>query len=678
MTDRTADDGLDVATRIEKAAEMAVAGATDEAEALCDDILAAHPNLAPAHYVKGLVAFKKGDARTAEAAIERAIAGGAAPADWYRMLGLAKLERGALAEAARAFENALLRDPGDALAEVGLGDVLAARGRWREAASRYRRALDRQPDDPGILEKLGIALHCTERWQEAIAPLARAAALAPTASAFRSLGAALADCGRLGEAIAAFDSSLRLEPDSNEACVGLYGLLQTACDWSRMADLEHRIDAMNAEHLARNAPAPEPPLSNVGRCDDPAKNLAVARSWSKRIAEETARSGPPLAPLPRRDVRPERLTLGYLSADFHDHATAHLIAGLFPCHDRDRFAVIAYSYGPDDASTYRRAIERGVDRFVDLRETDDRAAACRIRDDGVHILIDLKGHTRRNRLGICAMRPAPIQVAYLGFPGTTGADFIDYLIADRTVIPKGQEKFYTEKIVVLPHSYQVNDRTQKISADPVSRQEMNLPEDAFVFCSFNNPAKIDPVMFAVWMELLHAVPRSVLWLFRNNPLAERNLRVAAEARGISGERLIFAEMVAKDRHLARLRLADLALDTRIYNGHTTTSDALWAGLPVVALEGRHFASRVSASLLRAMGVGNLVVDSLDAYRDLALRLARDRDTLEAFRRRLAETRLSAPLFDTSRFARALERAFEQMWRIHSAGEAPRAITVDSA
>jgi protein O-GlcNAc transferase len=306
---------------------------------------------------------------------------------------------------------------------------------------------------------------------------------------------------------------------------------------------------------------------------------------------------------------------------------------------------------------------------------DNADAAQKIYDDQVDILIDLKGYTKDTRLALCAHRPAPVQASYLGFPGTTGAEFIDYIITDRIVSPEEHASYYSEKFVYLPHCYQANDHTQPISNKAWRKEDCGLPEHCFVFCSFNRTYKIEPVMYEVWMGILQKVPEGVLWLLSDTHVAEANLKREAAERGISSDRIVFAKMLPKDEHLARLRLADLALDTRIVNGHTTTSDALWAGLPVITLEGFHFASRVSASVLTAIGLPEVIVHSLEEYESLAVRLANNPPQLQEIQKRLAENRLTAPLFDTPRFARNLERAYQEMWNIFAAGEPPRQIKV---
>jgi predicted O-linked N-acetylglucosamine transferase (SPINDLY family) len=359
----------------------------------------------------------------------------------------------------------------------------------------------------------------------------------------------------------------------------------------------------------------------------------------------------------------EPVRIGYLSCDFRDHPVAHNLVNLFRLHDRERFHVTAYSCGEDDGSHYRRRIQESSDAFIDLRGQSDRDAAGIIAADRIDILIELMGHTRDNRLGICAHRPAPVQVSYLGYPGTTGAPFIDYIIADHIVIPEEEQEFYSEKVIYLPDGFMIADRAP--IADKPTREECGLPEDGFVFCSFNSPFKLEPVMFGVWMEILAARPDARLWLREVHALCQRNLRQAVAARNVDPERLIFApRLPTKAEHLARLQLADLALDPRIYNGHTTTLDALWTGVPVLTVKGKHFASRVSESNLKAIGLPEMVVPDLASYRNRAIELATSPDKLAKIRQNLNQNRHSMPLFDTAATIKKLERAYLEIYNRH--------------
>lgn len=369
------------------------------------------------------------------------------------------------------------------------------------------------------------------------------------------------------------------------------------------------------------------------------------------------------------------IRIAYLSNTFRNHPGSHLISGIFRLHDRSEFEIFCFSYGRNDHSYYRKRAEQEADYFFDISQVSDMAAADLIRHHRIDILVDLRGFTQDNRLSISALRPAPIQVFYLGYPGTTGADFIDYIIADKVVVPKAHIPYFSEKIVYMPHCYQANDNTQKISERRFQRREFNIPKDVFAFCSFSTHYKIEPIMFDCWTRILKRVPRSVLCLVEGGRTTQTNLKKELANRSVDQSRLLFLNKLPKDEHLARLQLLDLSLDTRIYNGHTTTSDALWAGIPVVALKGGHFASRVSASILQTMGLPELVTRDIDEYEALAVKIALSSEHQNILKQKIDANRLTSPLFDTPRFTKNLERAYLEMMRIHQLGESPRHIDI---
>jgi predicted O-linked N-acetylglucosamine transferase (SPINDLY family) len=405
--------------------------------------------------------------------------------------------------------------------------------------------------------------------------------------------------------------------------------------------------------------------------DDAALQLRCARNL---IGDRIGTPPPPKATGPA--WRNDRIKVAYLSADFRRHATAYLIAELVERHERERFEVIGISFGPDDGSDMRARLEGAFDRFVDVTGSSDEAVAEQITRWRVDISVDLMGHTQYSRPGILAFRPAPIQTSYLGFPGTTGADFIDYVIADPIVLPFDRQPCFAEQIVHLPDCYQVNDTTRRIAPRTPTRQECGLPAEGFVFCCFNTSWKITPAVFDVWMQLLGVIPGSVLWLLRDNAEAEANLRNEAAARGVDPARLVFADRLAPEEHLARHRLADLFLDTLPYNAHTTASDALWAGLPLLTCRGETFAARVAASLLNAVGLPGLVTTSLEDYEALALKLGTDHALRRRLRASLEANRASCPLFDAGLFRRHLEAVYETMWGRWQRGESPRSFAVE--
>jgi predicted O-linked N-acetylglucosamine transferase (SPINDLY family) len=371
-----------------------------------------------------------------------------------------------------------------------------------------------------------------------------------------------------------------------------------------------------------------------------------------------------------------RIRIGYFSADFHDHATLYLMAGLLREHHRGRFAIHAYSYGRDLCGTMRDHLLAHVDGFHAIGDMADAAVAELSRTQGLDIAVDLKGYTQNGRPQLFAHRLAPVQIAYLGYPGTSGADFIDYMVADPVVVPERERTGFSENLLILPVSYQPNDGMRAIAPRGPTRIECGLPETGFVFCAFHQSYKISPREFAIWMRLLDRVEGSVLWLLRSNRWAEQNLRREAAARGIAPERLVFADYVPQAEHLARLRLADLFLDTFNVNAHTTASDALWAGLPFVTRAGRQFAARVGASLLEAIGLPELIADTDEAYEALILDLATQPLRLEVIKAKLATNRLTQPLFDTSNYTRHFEAALVAVHERHMAGLAPASITID--
>lgn len=416
------------------------------------------------------------------------------------------------------------------------------------------------------------------------------------------------------------------------------------------------------------------PFDALDFTDDPVHHHAAARQYALTRFLRAGASMPGCFQHEPPALKPV-LRIGYLSADFREHATSHLAAELFERHDRRRVTLFGYSLGRDDGTAIRRRIVHGFDSFVELGECSDDDAARRIHQDGIDILVDLNGYTAGARTGIVWRRPAPIQVNYLGFPGTMAADCIDYVIGDPVVLPDAVAAHFSEQPVVLPDSYQCNDSTKVIAAARPSRREVGLPPSGFVFCCFNPPHKLTPAMFERWMRLLQRVKDAVLWLLESNEMMAANLRRDAAVQGVAPERLVFAPFLPLPDHLARLGLADLCLDTQPYGAHTTASDALWAGVPVVTCLGRSFAGRVAASLLTVLGLPELIASDPDAYETLALHLANHRDELAALRRRLSANRLSAPLFDCGRFTTHLETAYEVMWAIHCDGGGPRGFGV---
>jgi predicted O-linked N-acetylglucosamine transferase (SPINDLY family) len=578
----------------------------------------------------------------------------------YYNLGCSYLKTGKFEDAAGAFKRACALQPNFPEAFCNLGLALMSQGKPEQAIEAYRRAIALRPNFPEAFNNLGQPLHALRRMDEAADAFRQAVALRPNyADAASNLVTVLTKQGKLEEAIVTCRQALAADPRNVRAETEMITLSRHTCDWSQFEQHTQRMFELSSvvePFVFLNVPS------------SAAQQLECARRWVAKM--------PRGVPFDHRRARaPGRIRIGYLSADFRRHATAFLIAELFERHDKSRFETFAYSYGYDDESDVRRRLIASFDHFVDFSATPHDEAARRIYDDNIDILIDLKGYTGEARSDIIINRPAPIQVNYLGFPGTMGADFIDYIIGDPFVTPLSHQAAFAEKIVQLPYCYQPNDSQRAISDRALTRSQFGLPDRGFVFCSFNGTYKITPIFFDVWMRLLKAIPGSVLWLLASNGLAERNLRSEAAARGVAPERVIFCEGMHLDMHLARHRLADLFLDTAPINAHTTASDALWAGLPILTCAGESFVARVAGSLLHAVGLPELVTHSLAEYEATALALARDVQGLASLRTRLAENLRSVPLFDIARYTRDLEAAYLRMWELRQAGEAPQAIVV---
>jgi len=570
-------------------------------------------------------------------------------------------------EALACAEKALALDPKYVDAHINMGLACQGLNRFEEAIECHQRALALRPDSAEARTNIGLVRHRQERWEEAVACHRRAIALRPDlAQAHLNLGFVLLDLKFYEEAIECFEKVLALEPRNRYARGGLLRGELASCSWrgfdERIAELGRGI---------REGSSIVEPFFFQSVSHDPEEQRLCAQGF---LADRLPSRPPPLWNGERYGH--EKIRVAYLSADFREHPVMYCIGELFALHDRSRFEIIGVSFGADDGSGMRASLMKGFDRFLDVRAMDDFQAATTLRDLEVDIAVDLMGYTRGCRPGILAHRPAPVQVEYLGFVGTTGADFIDYLVVDRFAVPAEESRHYSERLVYLPDTYIVS-HSRRVEAEPMPlRAQAGLPEGGFVFCSFSNNYKITPEVFEVWMRLLAKVEDSVLWLARDNATAEANLRKEAARLGVDPRRLVFASFVKRiEEHYARLRLADLFLDTAPYNGHVTTLDALWAGLPVLTCASRAFAGRVAGSVLHCAGVPELVTRDLDEYEATALRLARDRNLLEGLRARLEKNRRVKPLFDTDRFRRHIESAFTTMREMRERGEEPRAFSV---
>jgi protein O-GlcNAc transferase len=620
------------------------------------------PLLAQAQRVTALAAAQAGRFEEARSAFERSL-------ELDPNNATAWVNLGAVHQALREFEPALQRyaqalrlNPGSPEAWNNRALVLAELGRCEEAVSSCDLAVSLRPEYGEAHNTRGLALQGLHRWPEALASHDEALRRKPGyAKAHHNRGIVLLELGRPADALASLERALQLSP----AIEGLHGLVLNTrmklARWEghaqRLADLRSRVEQ---GQLATQ------PFALLSLIDSADLQLRAARAWAARHYPTLPGEGV----RPRARVPGEPLRIGYFSADFHHHATSHLMAGLFEVHDRQGFRITAFSFGPDDDDPMTRRVRSAFDEFVDVRGLSDVEVARQARDRGIDIAVDLKGYTRDCRPGIFAARAAPIQVSYLGYPGTMGAPFIDYVIADGTLIPLSLRNAYDEQPVLLPGSYQVNDRTRLVAPGLPPREALGLPEAATVFACFNHTYKINPEVFGSWMRILSACRDGVLWLLEDSPEASGNLRLEAQRRGVDPARIVFAPRAPTAEHLARHAHADLFLDTWPYNAHTTASDALWMGVPVVTKIGEGFASRVAASLLHAVALPELITQRAADYEALALELGRDPPRRQALRERLLANRPTSPLFNTEATARHVERAYLEMVQRQAAGLSP--------
>jgi predicted O-linked N-acetylglucosamine transferase (SPINDLY family) len=688
--------------QIQTAVALQRAGRLAEAAKIYSRVLRRAPDNFDCIYLLATLHAQQGDLSKAIELFRRAAKLRPDVLDVQYNLAVALSMTGDHREAARAYKRILDKDPRHSQARNNYAACLLSDNQLTEALQQYDALIASYPDHADAYNNRGMALQYLKRLDEALRSYDQAIALRPRfpqshvnrgnvlamlhrpddalesfrkaialqpdfADAYSNAGNIYSTRRDYGAALGAYDRALALRPDDSETRSMRLLAKMYLCDWNNF-DAECRL-------LLEAVAAAQPvyPFSMLPVSTKPAEQYRCAKTFTEARYSGTAPSLRPGA-----IQQHARLRIGYVSSDFREHAVANLAAGMFEHHDKTRFSVTAISIGPDDGSALRRRLQNAFDAFIDAGTLRDDEIAARVKDAEIDILIDLNGYTHGARMGIFAQRPAPLQVGYLGYSGTVGADYIDYVIADATVIPERDFACFSEKVVWLPGSFMVNDAARPIADGTPTRAELQLPDGAFVFCCFNQPYKIGPDVFDVWMRLLRAVDGSVLWLKENGAEASRNLRREAEERGVAPERLIFAASVplAAD-HLARQRQADLFLDTLPYNAHATTADALWAGLPVVTCRGETFAGRVASSLLKAAGLDELITASLDDYEAMALKLARDPSLLAAFKSRLLRNRNTCSLFDTARFTRSIEAAYTRMWQMQQSGERPASFAVQA-
>jgi protein O-GlcNAc transferase len=700
VSDRVKPASGETIARMQRAMAAHQAGDLPEAETLYKLVLTVDKKHFVALLMLGILNGQLGNYKEAERLLRSAarINSNDAGCHFNHGNALAALQR--YDEALGAFDHALTLNPQFAEARLNRGGILLKCRRFEEAVVNYDAALRVNPNLADAHCNRGIALEELMRHEEALASYDAALAIsASNAEYYANRSNVLHKLRRFDEALASIEEALSLAPDNAAFYYNRGNVLFALKHYSGAFADYHKAFCINPnlEYVEGNRFYTKMLMCNWSNFDTESSHL-VARvavgkmvirpfaflcvnsspSHQMKCAEVFAKNEfPKVRPLWNgKRYRHDRIRLAYLSADFRNHPVAYLLAGVFESHDRKQFETTAISFGPDDGSSMRARLESAFERFIDVREQSDAAVAKLLSDNEVDIAVDLMGPTQNARPAILSNRPAPIQVNYLGYAGSSGSDYIDYILADRIVIPEDEHVFFSEKVIYLPDTFMGADQSRKIADQIPMRADEGLPERRFVFCSFNNSYKITPPMFDVWMRLLRAVEGSVLWLSGSNDDAVRQLRREAQARNVQGDRLIFTRRVERNEdHLARYQLADLFLDTLPFGAHSTASDSLWAGTPILTCTGSTFSGRVSASLLTALGLRELITDGLPAYEDLAMTLAFDSQRLASVRAKLVANRDVFPLFNTKRFTRHVETAYTAMWERYQRGEPPSTISV---
>lgn len=626
-----------------------------------DKAIAIDPSSASAYSNRGnaLSAMKLYEA--AIASYDQAIALNPMHANAYANRGLALYELNQTQAAIESYSKAILIKPSHADAQSNRGIALAELQQYDAAIESFDKAIAINPHHAFAHCGRGVTLYELGQNLAAVECFNKAISGDPNyADAYANRGAALNELDQYQSAVQSYDRAIAIRPTYDFLRGRRLHTKMRICNW---CDSNNEIAAL-VQSIEQRENA-SPPFAVLSLSTSLLVQRRAAETWVKEKHPANFELGS-IAKRPKGG----KIRIGYFSADYHNHATAYLMAELFEEHDKSLFELFAFSFGPDSNDVMRQRICAAFDQFLDVRNQSDKAIALLSRSLNIDIAVDLKGFTQHHRASIFAYRAAPLQVSYLGYPGTMGADYMDYLVADRTLIPEESRQHYVERIAYLPNSYQINDSQRKISDEVFTRKELGLPPSAFVFCCFNNNYKITPDTFDGWMRILTQVGGSVLWLFEDNPTAASNLRKEAQMRGVSPERLVFAKRMPLQEHLARQRAADLFLDTLPYNAHTTASDALWAGLPVLTCVGEAFASRVAASLLRAIGMPELITSSQSEYETVAVELATHPEQLKLIKAKLERNRLTTPLFDSKPFTRQLEDLFVQMVERYQADLTP--------
>ncbi|HEY4319440.1 MAG TPA: tetratricopeptide repeat protein [Herbaspirillum sp.] len=657
-------NSVSLESRIHSAIALYDAGKTNKAERILTECIAESPRHFDALRVLGFIAGRQGRYEASAGYLQRALDLRSSFIEGWYYLGKCHEHLKDLEQAVNAFDRAIRLFPDFFEAHHDKGLACFHLQRYDDAIASFRAACSLMPNSSEAWTNLGVVFSEKRNHAGAIECYERVIALSPkNVFALAALGKAYSALSLHQESLRMYERLLAEKPDVELVRGFIFNAKLFLADWSA-----YESDRQALMAHCRVDPSCISPFVAAAAIDSPELQLRVAERFGAPYRQAAIEQGP-------RAAAHDKIVIAYLSADYHAHATAVLMMDILKNHDRDKFHIVGISFGPDKFSDTTREIRESFDRFIDVKGKTDHETALLLRDLETDIAVDLKGYTFDSRPGILAYRPAPVQVNYLGYPGTMGVGHIDYLIADKFVIPEADEAFYSEAVVTLPGSYQPNGRNRPVSATAASRQSHGLPESGIVFCSFNSPYKNNPTMFGIWMDLLKRVENSVLWLLSMSAIFDENIRSEAIRRGVDPERIVFAKQTPLPEHLARLPLADIFLDSLPYGAHTTASDALWANVPVVTCVGRAFPGRVGQSVLEALEMPELVAHSLPEYFDLACQLATDEERRGEIRKKIAAKVKTSRLFDAQRYTRELEYAFAEMMKIHKAGGAPAKIAV---
>ena len=651
---------------------------------------------------QAIQAFQSGNYERADSILVKVIKADSKNLPAFHILGLIKASQKKYKEAIELLGKAVKLDPNEPSLRFNLAKALMDSGAYMESIPHHKKAVELAPNNPEAWLNYGKAFSDLNAYEEALSIYDKALIINPGyAEAFLNKGATLKELKRYEEAIVCAESALRINPNLAEGWVNKGVALkefkryeEVISHYEKALSLKSEIDWLNGELLhtkmkicrwsgftdnlenITNRLMANEKIANPFPLLALTDGVSLQRKCAEIYAQEKYPFNPALGPITKtKRLEGKKIRIGYFSADFHNHATGYLMAELFELHDKQKFEIFGFSFGPIKNDEMRQRLEKSFNKFIEVGDKADVEISQLSRDLNIDIAVDLKGFTQDARMGIFSYRAAPIQVNYLGYPGTLGADYMDYIIADETLIPDHLQLGYSEKVVYLPDSYQANDSKRVIADKKFTRQELGLPETGFVFSSFNNNYNILPAIFDSWMRILNAVEGSVLWLFEDNNFATESLKNEAEKRGIDSNRLVFAKRMFLPEHLARHQQADLFLDTFPYNAHTTASDALWAGLPIITLMGESFASRVAASLLYAINLPELVTTSRAEYELLAIELATNPLKLNSIKQKLTKNRLTTPLFHAQLFTKNLEATYMQMYERDMADLPPEHITI---